>query len=96
MNKYEKQFVQRMKANYPPGTRLELQSMDDPYSKIPPGTRETVLHVDDTGTIHMKWDTGSGLGLVPGEDRFRRLTPAEIAEENGEVSSEDQDCGMSM
>ena len=44
-----------MKENYPPGTRLELQSMDDPYTKILPGTRGTVLCVDDIGTIHISY-----------------------------------------
>jgi len=32
------------------------------------GTKGTVTHVDDIGTIHMKWDNGRGLGLIPGED----------------------------
>lgn len=91
-SKYERQFAERMRNNYPPGTRLELISMDDPYSKIPSGSRGTVVAVDDVGTIHMKWDNGSGLGLVPGEDSFRRLTPDEIAEENGEIEG----SGMTM
>lgn len=95
-NKYEKQFVQRMKANYPPGTRLELIGMDDPYTKNPPGTRGTVLCVDDIGTIHTRWDNGSSLGLVPGEDRFRRLTPEEVEAENAETATEDQNGGMTM
>ena len=93
-NRFERQFAERMKSNYEPGTRLELISMDDPYSKIPPGTRGTVMCVDDIGTIHVKWDNGSGLGLVPGEDAFRRLTPAEIEEETN--SEAEQDGGTSM
>ena len=48
--KYERQFAERMRNNYLPGTRLELISMDDPYSKILPGTRGTVVAVDDIGT----------------------------------------------
>ena len=93
-NRFERQFAERMKSNYEPGTRLELISMDDPYSKIPPGTRGTVMCVDDIGTIHVKWDNGSGLGLVPGEDAFRRLTPAEIEEETNSVV--EQDGGMAV
>ena len=29
----------------------------------------------------MKWDNGRTLGLVPGEDQFRKLTPQELQEE---------------
>jgi len=29
----------------------------------------------------MRWDNGRGLGLVPGEDEFRRLTQEEIDQE---------------
>jgi hypothetical protein len=30
-----------------------------------------VTFVDDLGTIHAKWDYGSTLSLVPGQDAFR-------------------------
>jgi hypothetical protein len=52
--------------------------MNDPHHPVESGTRGTVEHVDDMGTIHMRWDNGRGLGLVPGEDEFRRLTQEEI------------------
>ena len=73
MKRNEQQAVVMTRQNYPPGTRLELISMDDPQA-IPPGSRGTVDHVDDMGTIHMRWDCGRSLGLVPGEDSFRVLT----------------------
>ena len=43
MNKFKEKerFVQCMKDSYPPGTRLVMLSMDDPYAPIPSGTRET-------------------------------------------------------
>ena len=53
---------------------------DDPRP-IPPGSRGTVDYVDDIGTIHMSWDSGRSLGLFPGEDNFRKLTPEELAAE---------------
>ena len=77
----ERNFVQRMKNNYPVGTRIELISMDDPYAPVEPGTRGTVAYVDDIGQIGMKWDNGRSLSLVPGEDSFRKLTQEEIDEE---------------
>ena len=43
--------------------------MDD-IQAPPTGTLGTVRYVDDIGTIHIKWDNGSSLGLVIGEDRF--------------------------
>lgn len=72
--------VAAIRLNYPPGTRLELQHMDDPQP-VPDGTSGTVVCVDDGGTIHMEWDNGRSLGLVPQEDQFRKLTPQGLQEE---------------
>ena len=33
------------------------------------------------GTIHCDFDNGRSLGVVPGEDSFRKLTAEELAEE---------------
>ena len=85
MNDWERQHrqAQQYKEAYPPGTRLMLLCMNDPHHPVESGTRGTVEHVDDMGTIHMRWDNGRGLGLVPGEDEFRRLTQEEIDEKFG-------------
>ena len=40
---------------------------------VSPGTKGTVSLVDDMGTIHMKWDNGRSLGLIPEEDSFRKI-----------------------
>ncbi|WAB25134.1 hypothetical protein M3_0183 [Lysinibacillus phage vB_LfM_LysYB1] len=53
------------------GKRVELVEMKDPYTKLKPGTKGTVAFVDDMGTLHVDWDTGSKLGLVHGEDDYR-------------------------
>ena len=72
----------RIKEQYPPGTRVRLTEMKDPYSPVPPGTLGTVDHVDSIGTLHMKWDNGRALGLIPGEDNFsvigQALTPMKL------------------
>ena len=65
--------VEQIKKKYPPGTRIELISMKDPYSPVPPGTRGTVQMVDDAGTIHPKFDNGRTLGIIVGEDEFMVL-----------------------
>ena len=69
--------VQRIKEQYPGGTRIRLLSMDDPYAPISSGTEGTVNFVDDAGQIHMKWDNGCGLALIPGEDNFSVLSRPE-------------------
>ena len=69
------------KEMYPKGTRIELNVMNDPFAPVPSGTRGTVDHVDDMGQIHMRWDNGRTLALVPGEDSFRKLTNEEIIDE---------------
>ena len=77
----ERQRVASTKLNYPPGTSLELIEMGDDPRPVASGTRGTVKVVDDMGSIHMQWDNGRTLALIPGEDRFRKLTQAEIAQE---------------
>jgi len=56
-----------------PGARVRLIHMDDPYSKLSDGDEGTIDHIDDTGTIHVKWDTGSTLGLIPEVDKYTVL-----------------------
>ena len=70
----DRNLVQRMKDQYPPGTRIQLDFMGDDPRPIPPGTKGTVRHVDDIGTVHCDFDNGRRLGLVPGEDSFHTIT----------------------
>ena len=52
------------------GDRVELIRMDD--NQAPPvGTRGTVYLIDSIGTIHVRWDNGSGLGLIPNVDEYK-------------------------
>ena len=71
----ERKMVDFIKEQYPPGTRIRLNSMDDPYAPILPGTEGEVDFVDDAGQLHMKWDNGRSLALIPGEDSFTVLPP---------------------
>ena len=98
MNDWQRltRMAKTYKEMYPPGTRIELIAMDDPYAPIPSGTRGTVVHVDDASTIHMKWDNGRTLGVVPGEDSFRKLTAEELAEEQAEKEGVDEDESPKM
>ena len=48
--------------------------MDDSYHPIKQGMRGEVINIDDIGTLHMKWQNGSGLGVVVGEDSFKVIS----------------------
>lgn len=67
-----KETVERLRREYPAGTRVELVQMDDPQAP-PIGTRGTVEGVDDVGSLMMKWDNGSGLNVVYGQDIVKKL-----------------------
>lgn len=67
-----KETVEQIRWMYPAGTRVELLAMDDPQA-TPVGTKGTVFDVDDTGSLLMKWDNGSGLNVVWQQDRVRKV-----------------------
>ena len=67
-----KETVERIRKQYPVGCRVELVQMDDVQAP-PIGTKGTVTGVDDTGSLLMRWDMGSGLNVVYGEDIVRKV-----------------------
>ena len=68
----KRETVEMIRRMYPKGTRVELVAMDDPQAP-PIGTRGTVLGVDDTGSLLMRWDNGSGLNVVWQQDVVRKV-----------------------
>jgi len=58
------------------GVRVRIIEMLDDYA-VPSGTEGTIKFVDDMGTIHVSWDNGSSLGIVPEVDKY------EILNDNG-------------
>lgn len=67
-----KETVERIRKQYPVGCRVELVQMDDVQAP-PIRTKGTVIGVDDTGSLLMRWDNGSGLNVVYGEDIVRKI-----------------------
>ena len=64
--------IELLKDRYPIGCRVRCDFMNDRYA-VPSGTEGTVQYIDDMGTIHVRWDNGSSLGLIYGEDEFTRI-----------------------
>lgn len=69
----DRDTVERVRREYPVGTRVELLRMDDVQAP-PVGTLGTVVGVDDTASLLMRWDNGSHLNVVYGEDAVRKVT----------------------
>jgi len=67
-----KEIVERVRSQYPVGTRVELVQMDDIQAPLI-GTKGTVIGVDDTASIMVKWDNGSHLSAVYGEAVCRNI-----------------------
>ena len=65
-------IVNKIRRQYPAGTRVELIQMED-IQAPPVGTYGTVTGVDDTASILVAWDNGSHLNVVYGEDVVRKL-----------------------
>ena len=62
-----KERLNYLRNRFTPGTRVRLLKMDD-IQAPPIGTEGTVIGVDDIGSTMVRWDNGSGLSVVYGED----------------------------
>ena len=80
--------IERLKEQYPPGTRIKLHFMPDDPRPIKPGTCGTVRFVDDIGTLHCEFDDGRMLGVIWGVDSF-----SVIEQEETPAESEGMDMG---
>lgn len=67
--------LKHLRETYPAGTRVELIQMDDVQAP-PAGTCGTVAGIDDTGSLMMRWDNGSGLNVIFGVDVVRKVVDA--------------------
>ena len=55
------------------GKRLRLIQMNNEPNPVLPGTEGTIYYVDNAGTIHVRWDDGSLLGVIIGLDEYQIL-----------------------
>lgn len=72
MNFPSREIVEKVRKEFPVGTRVELIKMDDVQAP-PVGTKGTVTGVDDTASLLIDWDNGSGLNVIYGEDICRKI-----------------------
>lgn len=57
------------------GARVKLVHCNDQHTKLEPGELGTVTFVDDLGTVHVRWDNGSLLGMCQDDgDMFKVIS----------------------
>lgn len=67
-----RETVENLRKQYPKGTKVRLLKMDDDFAP-PIGTIGEVIGVDDTGSLLMKWQNGSSLGVIFNEDIVEKV-----------------------
>ena len=85
---FDREYIQRVKERYPPGTCVRLNNMPDDPQPIPPGTEGEVTGCDDAGQLQMSWSNGRSLSLLPDVDDFTVISRPE-KEGQGQVRQSD-------
>ena len=67
-----REALERLRQEYPVGSRVILRKMNDPFAP-PIGTQGEIWGVDDTGSLLVKWSNGSSLNVLYGVDYAERL-----------------------
>ncbi len=71
-----KDILEWLRREYPVGCRVELLHMDDATAP-PVSTTGIVTGIDSTGSIMVNWSNGSGLNVLYGIDRVRKVVDAD-------------------
>jgi hypothetical protein len=69
----DRDLVLYFRKEYPKDTRVQLLENLEDTRPILKGEKGTAMHVDDCATIHVKWDNGRMLGLIPETDFFTKI-----------------------
>ena len=66
------EVLKQLREEFPPGTKVVLDEMCDPYREMPAGLMGEIMFIDDTGSAHIAWENNSTLACIHGVDRFHK------------------------
>lgn len=69
--------LNEIKENYPPETKIKLLKDMEDKQPILAGTIGIVDYIDSEGQLHMKWENGRTLALIPEVDQFEVISKPE-------------------
>ena len=70
--------IEHLRKKYPAGITVRLFSMTG-EPQMQEGLIGTVRLVDDIGSIHVNWENGSTLALLPDEDDFEIVREQQLS-----------------
>ena len=76
MQTISKEKLEMLRKRYPAGTKVCLDTMEGEH-QMESGLKGTVTYVDDLGQLLVQWENGSSLSLIPGVDRFHKISGPE-------------------
>lgn len=80
--------VEFTRSCYPPGTRIVLNSMNDPYAPVESRNTRHCAVCGRCRTGRSCLGQRRSLSLIPGVDSFRKLTQQEITQEQSMTMGE--------
>ena len=87
--------LQMLRKTYPAGTRVRLLKMDD-IQAPPIGMLGIVNGVDDAGNIMIRWENGSGLNVVYGEDEIETIEEVYLIDVDGTLKAWNEEAGPDL
>lgn len=71
----ENNWIKFLREQYPKKSRIRIRELETPSDRLPPKSMGTLVHIDDNGGFHVKWDKGMYSVINPGSDSFTVLEP---------------------
>ena len=69
-------YLEQLRKKVPCRNEITADFYANEKYPILPGTVGEVTHIDDVGSIHMRWENGSSLALIPEIDSFQTVSEA--------------------